>query len=80
MQKEVLALYRQLLRAVRAKDVDLETKTFNATYVRAEFEKHRGAKKTNFQLIEHHLRTGRKQLTLLQQPDVQLTALAKPKQ
>ncbi len=79
MQKEVLALYRQLLRAARAKDVDTETKAFSATYIRTEFEKHRGVKKTNFQLIEHMLRTGRKQLNLLQQPGVKLTALAKPK-
>ena len=78
VQKEVLALYRQLLRTVRAKDVDAETATFSAAYIRSEFEKHRSLKKTNILLIEHFLRQGRKQLALLQQPGVKLAPLSKP--
>jgi succinate dehydrogenase assembly factor 1 len=75
IQLEVLGLYRQLLRAVNAKDA--ESRKLGAVYVRAEFEKHRGVKKSNIQLIEHLVRAGRKRLALLQEPSTKMAALPK---
>jgi succinate dehydrogenase assembly factor 1 len=73
IQREVLGLYRQLLRAVHGKDAD--SRRIGAEYVRAEFQKQRGVKKTNILLIEHLLRAGRKRLALLQEPGTKMSEM-----
>ena len=65
VQKEVLALYRELLRAARHKD----SKT--VALVRDKFRKEATSiGRFEFQKIEHHIRKGNKYVKLLQSDSV----------
>lgn len=68
MQRQVLSLYRQFLRAARSKSAEDRRKI--ESFVSAEF--HRNSKQVdrkNFLYIEYLLRRGKKQLEQLQSPD-----------
>ena len=68
LQKEVLSLYRQLLRAARRKDPAKE-KGGTWTLARTRFREDAGSvKRMEFQKIEFLLRHGRKQLKYLDMP------------
>ncbi|CAK7224146.1 hypothetical protein SCUCBS95973_005420 [Sporothrix curviconia] len=60
LQREVLSLYRQCLRASRTKPEDARARF--EEYARTEFVKHRGLEKRDFGAIEFLLRKGRRQL------------------
>lgn len=68
LQRQVLSLYRSALRLAREKDGRPGGQM--AIYARTEFERNKLIEKKNFQLAEHYLRKGRKQLELLSQSDV----------
>jgi succinate dehydrogenase assembly factor 1 len=68
LQRQVLHFYRSALRAAHAKGP--EQKEPILKYARAEFDRYRGVDRKNYQLIEHLLRKGKRQLAMLQQPDV----------
>ena len=72
LQRDVLSLYRQLLRVARQKGgADSST----VAYVESEFRRQaEEVSKRDFQLIEHSLRYGHKQLKLLQMPGVAAAA------
>ncbi|CAK7210867.1 hypothetical protein SBRCBS47491_000923 [Sporothrix bragantina] len=63
LQREVLSLYRQCLRACRQKP-DGGRARFEE-YVRNEFVKHRDLEKRDFGAIEYLLRKGRRQLEVM---------------
>lgn len=67
LQREVLALYRAVLRAARTKPPP-DAAAVQA-YARDAIESQRGVSKTNVLVIEHLLRKGAKQLALLRHPD-----------
>ncbi|KAF1832916.1 hypothetical protein BDW02DRAFT_570619 [Decorospora gaudefroyi] len=60
LQKDVLSLYRQCLRAVKLKPND--TQSHFRDFARSEFHKHRDVGKKDFGTIEYLLRRGRNQL------------------
>ncbi|PHH54256.1 Succinate dehydrogenase assembly factor 1, mitochondrial [Ceratocystis fimbriata CBS 114723] len=62
LQKDVLSLYRQCLRAARQKQGG-SRKHFEQ-FARAEFNKYRKVEKRDFATIEYFLRKGTKQLEL----------------
>ena len=65
LQTDVLALYRALLRAAKAKDVTI------VPTVAAEFRRRAAAvSRTDFASVEHYLRHGYKQKKLLEMPGV----------
>ncbi|KAH7035058.1 uncharacterized protein B0I36DRAFT_429274 [Microdochium trichocladiopsis] len=68
LQKEVLALYRQCLRAARQKPE--ATQSHFKAYARAEFGKSILISKKDFSAIEFLLRKGRRQLDLYSQPNI----------
>ena len=65
MQKEVLALYRQLWRAAGRKTDPAVCASIRA-HIRAEFDTHRQIPRRSVDAIEWRLRNGRQQLELLQ--------------
>eukprot|EP00035_Acanthoeca_spectabilis_P036782 m.41671 g.41671 ORF g.41671 m.41671 type:complete len:98 (-) comp8243_c0_seq1:299-592(-) len=68
IQKQVLGLYRSMLRAVNTKPLDGQ----NAwrEHIRSEFDKWKGLSRGNVTVIEHRLRLGSRQLKLVEQPNV----------
>lgn len=68
LQRQVVSLYRQFVRAIRTKDPGVQAELLG--HVRGEFVKRRGIPRPNIQLIEHHLRHGARQLELLREPSV----------
>jgi succinate dehydrogenase assembly factor 1 len=65
VQQQTLSLYRLCLRAARARPSSDERAALLA-YARAEFERHRGLKRSDTLRIEHLLRAGRKKLASLE--------------
>ncbi|SPN96713.1 related to Found in Mitochondrial Proteome [Cephalotrichum gorgonifer] len=75
IQKEVLALYRQCLRACRTKPARIGGKYQEArpafkSFARAAFEQNVGISKREFGLIEYLLRKGKRQLEVYASPEV----------
>ncbi|KAF4585807.1 putative Found in Mitochondrial Proteome [Ophiocordyceps camponoti-floridani] len=68
LQKDVLSLYRQCLRASRQKPKGARSH-FEA-FVRAEFTRNINIDKRNFDFIEFLLRRGRRQLQVYSSPGV----------
>ncbi|KAF2876268.1 complex 1 protein-domain-containing protein [Massariosphaeria phaeospora] len=68
LQKDVLALYRQCLRAVR--DKPSATRSNFRAFARAEFRKHISISKKDFSTIEYLLRRGRNQLESYHDPEI----------
>ncbi|PFH57942.1 hypothetical protein XA68_14350 [Ophiocordyceps unilateralis] len=68
LQKDVLCLYRQCLRASRRKPED--TRSHFESFVRAEFTRHMSIDKRDFDTIEFLLRKGRRQLQVYAAPDI----------
>lgn len=68
LQRQVLGLYRDVLRAARTKDA--EARASIQQYARSEIDSHMNVDRKNHQLIEHLVRKGRRQLDLLRQPSV----------
>jgi succinate dehydrogenase assembly factor 1 len=68
IQKQVLALHRAFLRCARSKAEDVRKPLEN--YINAEFRKDaERIDKKDYNLIEHHLRKGKKQLEILRTSD-----------
>ncbi|KAJ5638881.1 hypothetical protein N7528_001271 [Penicillium herquei] len=61
LQRDVLSLYRQCLRAIRTKPT---------VYRRAEFQKHLSVSKKDFNTIEYLLRKGHRQLEMYASPGI----------
>ncbi|OCK82862.1 hypothetical protein K432DRAFT_380039 [Lepidopterella palustris CBS 459.81] len=68
LQRDVLSLYRQCLRAVREKPVDARP-NFRA-FARSEFEKNMSLSKKDFSAIEYILRRGHRQLEIYMDPGI----------
>ena len=68
LQRDVLALYRQCLRAARLKPA--ETRQNFERFARKEFDKHRDFDKKDFGAIELFLRRGRRQLEIYEAPTI----------
>ncbi|KIH90912.1 complex 1 protein (LYR family) protein [Sporothrix brasiliensis 5110] len=68
LQREVLSLYRQCLRASRQKP-EASRAHFEA-YARSEFAKNKGLGKKDFAAIEFLLRKGRRQLDAMSSPGI----------
>ncbi|CAE7177060.1 Complex1 LYR multi-domain protein [Pyrenophora teres f. teres] len=68
LQKDVLSLYRQCLRAVRAKPNDAQSHFRD--FARAQFHKHKDVGKKDFGTIEYLLRRGRNQLESWSDPGI----------
>ncbi|KAF1845706.1 uncharacterized protein K460DRAFT_312376 [Cucurbitaria berberidis CBS 394.84] len=68
LQKDVLSLYRQCLRAVRQKPA--ETQSHFRDFAKAEFQKHVHVGKKDFGTIEYLLRRGRNQIELYSDPGI----------
>lgn len=69
MQKQVLGLYRSLLRAARSKPA--ESRRAIELFVGSEFRKNaKCVDKKSYQTIEYLLRRGQKQLDMLKSADV----------
>eukprot|EP00037_Helgoeca_nana_P009954 m.87260 g.87260 ORF g.87260 m.87260 type:complete len:110 (+) comp19919_c0_seq1:82-411(+) len=73
IQKQVLGLYRSMLRAVNTKPADGQTVW--REHIRAEFNKSSGLGRGNVTAIEHRLRIGTRQLQLVEQPNVPYLAI-----
>ncbi|KAG5190159.1 hypothetical protein JKP88DRAFT_205627 [Tribonema minus] len=72
LQREVLAFYRQALRAAKAKEKASDKGAGTVAWARDTFRAAAHRLSTHdFKLIEHNLRQGRKQLKMLSKPDVQ---------
>ena len=67
LQKQALALYREVLRVARTKPAD--GRAGIEALARAEFDTYRGVAKKDFARVEHFLRRGRRQLELLKHAD-----------
>lgn len=68
LQREVLKLYRQCMRAVRKKPIDKQDHWRD--YVRLEFAKYRHLPKKSFSVIEHLLRTGHRRCEMYLNPQI----------
>ncbi|KAA0147557.1 hypothetical protein FNF27_02403 [Cafeteria roenbergensis] len=69
LQRDVLALYRECLRAARAKP-SADARQAGHEYVRAKFREHASIRRADFMRIEFLIRQGRKQLDMFGRPDV----------
>jgi len=80
LQRDVLVLYRLVLRAARTKAPALDADSGAAVraFARAEFERHRGLGLRQTQLVEHLLRKGHKQLEQLRSPGFTRFAWQRP--
>ncbi|DBA90983.1 hypothetical protein WJX79_010971 [Trebouxia sp. C0005] len=72
LQRQVLSLYRTVLRTARGKGLQADP---IARFARTEFEsvthcRHRQVDKKNYQLIEHLMRKAKRQLAMVQQKEV----------
>ncbi|KAF1942695.1 hypothetical protein EJ02DRAFT_344781 [Clathrospora elynae] len=68
LQRDVISLYRQCLRAVKQKPTD--TQPHFRDFAKSEFHKHRDVGKKDFGTIEYLLRRGRNQLELWSEPGI----------
>ncbi|KAF2499160.1 hypothetical protein BU16DRAFT_454250 [Lophium mytilinum] len=68
LQRDVLALYRQCLRAARAKPA--ETRKNFEDFTRKEFREHIHLNKKDFSTIEYMLRRGNRQLEIYADPGI----------
>ncbi|KAH7132055.1 complex 1 protein-domain-containing protein [Dendryphion nanum] len=68
LQRDVLSLYRQCLRAVREKPSD--TRGNFRDFARSEFRQHASVNKKDFSTIEYLLRNGRRKLETYQDPGI----------
>lgn len=68
LQRDVLSLYRNCLRAARTKPPDARP-NFKA-FARKEFERHKALDKKDFSAIEFFLRKGNRQLEIYREPGV----------
>ncbi|KAL3417840.1 hypothetical protein PVAG01_10850 [Phlyctema vagabunda] len=68
LQKEVLALYRQCLRASRKKPA--EVRMHFEAFARSEFDKSIQLDKKDFSAIEYLLRKGQRQLNIYSAPGI----------
>ena len=68
LQKDVLALYRQCLRAARVKPSD--TRPNFEAFARREFEKNLNMDKKDFGAVEFLLRKGQRQLETYEAPNI----------
>ncbi|EFN55735.1 hypothetical protein CHLNCDRAFT_134067 [Chlorella variabilis] len=78
LQKQVLSLYRSALRLSRAKEQ--QGGEAIAVLARAEIERYRSVSRKDYQLIEHLIRKGKRQLERLQSPEVTGVRLHHPGQ
>lgn len=70
LQKQVIALYRETLRAARQQPLETEARVSLAAYVVTEFRsKAKTVEKLDIQRIEHLMRQGRKKMTALTASD-----------
>jgi succinate dehydrogenase assembly factor 1 len=69
LARDSLSLYRTALRAIRQKTT-AEAQGSLRLFAREEFERHRQIPVKNFQLIEHLLRKGHKQVALMRSASV----------
>lgn len=68
LQSDIFSLYRQLLRAAKAKEAPTQTMELS-NFIKHEFrDRAFSIGRTDFRLIEHYLRHGHKQLKLLKMP------------
>ncbi|KAJ5715823.1 uncharacterized protein N7483_013004 [Penicillium malachiteum] len=67
LQRDVLSLYRQCLRAIRTKPIIGAPRL---TDRRAEFQKHISVSKKDFNTIEYLLRKGHRQLEMYASPGI----------
>ena len=63
LQQQVLGLYRQFLRALHHKPQATQQSLY--PLIRQEFDKHRSIPLKDFDLIEYHLRAGRRKLSVV---------------
>ncbi|KAF2790912.1 hypothetical protein K505DRAFT_250155 [Melanomma pulvis-pyrius CBS 109.77] len=68
LQRDVLSLYRQCMRAVREKPA--ETRENFRSFARTGFRDHITVNKKDFSTIEYLLRKGRRQLEIYQDPGI----------
>ncbi|KAI0203913.1 complex 1 protein-domain-containing protein [Astrocystis sublimbata] len=68
LQKEVVALYRNCLRASRQKPKD--SRPHFETFARSEFDKNLSIEKRDFAAIEFLLRKGKRQLEVYSAPGI----------
>ncbi|KAF2740389.1 hypothetical protein EJ04DRAFT_558922 [Polyplosphaeria fusca] len=68
LQREVLSLYRQCLRACRKKPADTRLNFYNHT--RSEFHRNSSINKKDFGTIEYLIRSGRKKLETYEDPGI----------
>ncbi|CAO2648875.1 Nn.00g098240.m01.CDS01 [Neocucurbitaria sp. VM-36] len=68
LQRDVLSLYRQCLRAVRQKPT--ETQSHFRDFAKAQFHKYQHVGKKDFGTIEYLLRKGRNQLESYSDPGI----------
>ncbi|KAF2280917.1 uncharacterized protein EI97DRAFT_13395 [Westerdykella ornata] len=68
LQRDVLALYRECLRAVREKPVN--SQSHFRDFARDEFRKHLSVNKKDFATIEYLLRSGRRKLDRYRDPEI----------
>ncbi|KAF2474626.1 uncharacterized protein BDR25DRAFT_215504 [Lindgomyces ingoldianus] len=68
LQRAVLSLYRQCIRALRDKPND--TRENFRLFVREEFRKHINVDRKDFSTIEYLLRRGHRQLDIYQDPGI----------
>ncbi|OAL06841.1 hypothetical protein IQ06DRAFT_4419 [Phaeosphaeriaceae sp. SRC1lsM3a] len=68
LQRDVLSLYRECLRALRDKPTD--TRPHFREFARAQFRKHLDVGKKDFGTIEYLLRRGRNQLETYRDPGI----------
>lgn len=76
MQKQALALYREVLRTARTKPED--GRAGIEALARIEFDRYKGIARKDFNRIEHLLRRGKRQIDVLKQADVAGVQVVKP--
>lgn len=73
LQKDVLSLYKKILREAEKKTNAVETKD----YCRVEFRKKaRSLQKTDYRTIEHNIRSGEKFIKLMKMPGFRVVGSA----
>ncbi|KAF2710425.1 hypothetical protein K504DRAFT_466836 [Pleomassaria siparia CBS 279.74] len=68
LQRDVLALYRQCMKAVQQKPI--ENRDNFRSFARSEFRHHLAVSKKDFGTIEYLIRKGRRQLEIYEDPGI----------
>ncbi|VEU20334.1 DEKNAAC101189 [Brettanomyces naardenensis] len=68
LQKEVLSLYRDCLRAAFQKPIDRRQHWIN--YIHSEFNKSRNIPRRDFSTVEYLIRTGKRRYEMYKSPDI----------